>query len=28
VWVAPKWEVRIGGGVKLRPGGWSIRLGR
>lgn len=28
VWIAPKWEVRIGGGVRLQPGGWSIRIGR
>jgi WXXGXW repeat (2 copies) len=27
-WTPPAWEVRVGGGVALRPGGWSISIRR
>lgn len=27
-WTPPAWEVRVGGGVSLRPGGWSISIKR
>lgn len=27
-WTPPVWRPRVGGGVILRPGGWTIRVGR